>query len=192
MSETSLNKTRRKFISLLKDNHWTWQYSVFFDHHPESLNIVENTNTINSAVRKAYPDIAFLYRIVAKSISVDFVSGEPEGAKMVTAPYLTFFTSEKIQFTPLMQLIHKSLERKDVQVSGSENIKGVRLKLREVKDLKVSSYASSVKNQQPHDLNKLLDRNKVNRFGVLNRSKLILRADKLNEELIPYELYMDL
>jgi hypothetical protein len=184
MSESSTEKSKRKFISLLLEYHWDWQYTIFFDHYPEALNIIDNSLVIKDAIKRAHKDTAILYRLVAKSINPVFLSGT-DANTLVPTPYFTFFTSKKIQFTPLQNLIFSHLERRGVYIFPEDEIKGVRIKSRKITYEKLHSYSSAVNRQQPHNLKKLLNKENVNRFGVLNRSKLMKRTDEISEEIIP-------
>jgi hypothetical protein len=183
MSESSAEKSKRKFISLLLGYQWNWQYTIFFDHYPEALNIIDNSLVIKDAIKRAHKDTAILYRLASKSINPVFLSGT-DAKTLVPTPYFTFFTSKKIQYTPLQNLIFSHLEKRGVCIFPENEIKGVRIKSRTISDSKLYSYSSAVNRQQPHNLKKLLDKKNVNRFGVLNKSKLIKRTDEISEEMI--------
>lgn len=83
MSETTEDKTKRKYLTVFRGYPWSNQYSVFYEDPSLSLALLDDMVAFKQRLRRAYPDQPFLIRLQLKS-----GSGWPLHA------YLTMFTTK--------------------------------------------------------------------------------------------------
>jgi hypothetical protein len=151
MSETTDDKTKRKYLALLTENQWSHRYSVFYADPAMSKNLLTDMVEFKQALRKRYPDQPFLIRIQMKA-------GGLNGDKTLQA-YLTILTTASSE--GLKVVAHDTF--------SSE----VRIPRGKVSTAKLASMASAIYKQRPHDLSKVFGDVRVRRWTLLNKASLV-------------------
>jgi len=59
MSESSISKTKRKYLSVFCDHYWGYQYSVFYVDVTESMNLLKDMVGFNLSRYASAPDTTF-------------------------------------------------------------------------------------------------------------------------------------
>lgn len=144
--ETSDDKTKRKYLKLLTEHEWHHQYSVFYEHHSESKNLLNDMKVFKQRLIRACPDQPFLVRIQLLSRE-----NSPQA-------YLTIFTTER----------SKELEKTHSNYWPNTNLLG-----RKISKEKKERLANAIGRQKPHDLLRFFQVNRVRRYSVLNEGKLV-------------------
>ena len=142
MSESSVNKTRRKFINLLTAYNWTYQHSVFYVEHAASVALLNDMVSFKQKLRRECPDQPFLLRMMLLN------RDKNEQA------YLTIFTTAK---TPEVE-----------RIAGVAFSAETKVRHRKCSTSKLASITSAIAIQKPHNLNRFFGKKKVNRYSVLN------------------------
>ncbi|WP_085724684.1 hypothetical protein [Pseudomonas sp. R37(2017)] len=151
MSETSEDKTKRRYLALLTGHHWSHQYSVFYDDLKLSNQLLTDKEPFLQSLRKRYPGQPFLVRIQTKN-------GNGKGDKGLQA-YLMILTTA--QSGGLKQIVDESF-------TADMNVKSKRLE-----GLKPYTIASAIENQRPHDLTKVFGDIRIRRWSLLNKAMLV-------------------
>lgn len=154
MSETSEDKTKRKYLAMLTDHQWSHRYSVFYADLTMSNRLLTDMVGFKQALRKEYPDQPFLIRIQTK------LGGLTD--KKTLQAYLTILTTAK------------SGELKEVALgtfSSEVNVSSEKLL-----PAKLESMASAIDTQKPHDLTKVFGNVRIRRWSVLNANALVIRG----------------
>lgn len=148
MSESSEEKTKRKYLTVLRGYQWSYQHSVFYNDPEQSHALLEHMVRFKQVLRRRCPDQPFLVRIqTLKKGSV------PHQA------YLTIFTTKKVE--DLREMANKVFP-------AIMNVMGKKLSVE-----KLDQIARAIEKQKPHDLSKVLDKAGINRWTVLNKDKLV-------------------
>lgn len=148
MSEASQDKTKRRYLAVLRGYQWTYQHSVFYDDPEESYALLGHMVRFKQLLRRRCPDQPFLVRI--------------QTLKKGSAPhqaYLTIFTTKKVE--DLWEVANKVFP-------VAMNVLGKRLSIE-----KLDQIARSIEKQKPHDLSKLFNKSGINRWSVLNKHLLV-------------------
>ena len=153
MSETSEDKTKRKYLAMLTDHQWSHRYSVFYDDLALSNHLLTDMVGFKQALRKQYPDQPFLIRIQVKV-------GNGRGDKTLQA-YLMILTTARSEGLK---------EVADNAFSSEVNVMSDKLA-----PAKLESIASAIDTQKPHDLTKVFGNVRIRRWSVLNKDALIIR-----------------
>jgi len=151
VSESSEEKTKRKYLTVLRGYQWSYQHSIFYNDPNESHALLEHMVRFKQILRRRYPEQPFLIRI--------------QTLKKGSAPhqaYLTLFTSNKVE--DLREIANKVFP-------VTMNVLGKKLSAE-----KLDQLAEAIDNQKPHDLSKVLNKAGINRWSVLNRQKLVVRG----------------
>ena len=148
MSESSEEKTKRKYLTVLRGYQWSYQHSVFYDDPEESHALLEHMVRFKQILRRRCPDQPFLVRIQTLKKGSD-----PHQA------YLTIFTTKKVE--GLREMANKVFPT-------IMNVMGKRLSAE-----KHDQIARAIEKQKPHDLSKLFDKAGINRWSVLNKPLLV-------------------
>lgn len=148
VSESSEEKTKRRYLAVLKDYQWNYQHSVFYDDPEESHALLDYMVSFKQVLRRKCPDQPFLVRIQTLK----------RGATPHQA-YLTIFTTKKVE--GLRDIANKSFPT-------AMNVMG-----RQLSPEKFGRIVRAVESQKPQDLSKVFDRVGVNRWSVLNKTKLV-------------------
>jgi len=150
MSEASPDKTKRRYIKLLTEYHWSYRYSVFYDDLTLSSQLVTEKEEFQQRLRKEFPEQPFLIRIQTKVGGLD-------DSKTLQA-YLTILTTARSE--SLKSVVHESFPS-DMNVMSEKLSTG-----------KLQSIASAIENQRPHNLTKVFGDIRIKRYSVLNKAKL--------------------
>lgn len=148
MSESSEEKTKRKYLTVLRGYQWSYQHSVFYDDPEQSLGLLDDMASFKQMLRRRCPDQPFLIRVQALK----------KGA--VHQAFLSIITTAKVE--DLQGIANKTFPAK-------MNVVGRRLSAE-----RLSQQARVIEEAKPHDLSKLFDKVGVNRWSVLNRLQLVL------------------
>lgn len=147
MSETSEEKTKRKYLTVLRGYQWSYQHSVFYDDPEQSLGLLEDMASFKQMLRRRCPDQPFLIRVQALK----------KGA--VHQAFLSIITTAKVD--DLREIANKTFPAK-------MNVIGRTLSVE-----KHDSIARAIEKQKPQDLSKLFDKAGINRWSVLNKRLLL-------------------
>lgn len=156
MSETSEEKTKRKYLTVLRGYQWSYQHSVFYDDPEQSLGLLDDMASFKQMLRRRCPDQPFLIRVQALK----------KGA--VHQAFLSIITTAKVE--DLQGVANKAFPAK-------MNVVGRRLSAE-----RLSQQARVIEEAKPHDLSKLFDKAGINRWSVLNKHSL---APVQDEDLRP-------
>lgn len=163
MSESSDEKTRRKYLQLMNDYEWSYQYSLFYDDPHDSRRLLDDMVKFKQALRRKWPDTAFLIRV--QSHRKDMGNGN---ANKVLQAFLSILSTSKLQ-----GIIDGFL---DPLFSAPVNVMYRRLSLGKQKQI-----YHSIARQRPHDLTKVFKAktSPIKRYSVLNRAKMLPRQSAL-------------
>ncbi|ROL73773.1 hypothetical protein BK634_03335 [Pseudomonas chlororaphis] len=147
MSETSEEKTKRKYLAVFRDYEWSYQHSVFYDDPEESHALLEHMVRFKQVLRRRCPDQPFLVRIQTLK----------KGSATHQA-YLTIFTTKKVE--DLRKIANKVFP-------SIMNVMGKTLSVE-----KHDQIARAIEKQKPQDLSKVFDKVGINRWTLLNKQHL--------------------
>lgn len=151
MSETSQDKTKRKYIALLKENQWSYQHSVFYDDLKLSNQLLTDKERFLQTLRKQFPDQPFLVRIQTKM-------GNGRGEKGLQA-YLMILTTNRSD--GFKEIADKSFASK------------MNVRSKPLVGLKPFTIADAINNQKPHDLTRVFGDVRIKRWTLLNKEMLV-------------------
>lgn len=154
MSETSEEKSKRNYLHLLQDYQWSYQHSLFYDNLKESTALLDDMVRFKQELRRKCPAQPFLIRIQLHNRKTEH---NPDGGLQA---YLVILTTDKAD-NPIREAAAKAM-------SAQCNVMSMRLTPE-----KIRKAASAIKVQKPHDLERFFGKEKINRFTVLNKTKLI-------------------
>lgn len=137
MSETSIDKTRRRLCSLFDLYDFKYQYSFFFPDGIEPEYFLEQVSNIKRSLRRKY-DQPILLKI---NLS----------AKRELHAYITMYTEQALE---------------DFKNFMESRFPGV-TKSRVLTPEKIESTLRAINNQKPHNLNSYFNKKKVNRYSML-------------------------
>lgn len=155
MSETSEEKTKRKYLTVLRGYQWSYQHSIFYDDPEQSHALLDHMGRFKQVLRRRCPDQPFLIRVQALK----------KGA--VHQAFLSIITTAKV--VDLRGIANKTFP-------ATMNVVGRRLSAE-----RLSQQALVIEEAKPHDLSKLFDKAGINRWSVLNR-QLLLRIEAIAAE----------
>lgn len=156
MSETSEEKTKRKYLTMLRDYEWSYQHSVFYDDPEQSIGLLEDMVSFKQMLRRRCPDQPFLIRVQALK----------KGA--VHQAFLSIITTAKVD--DLKEIANKKFP-------ATMNVVGRRLSVE-----RLSQQAHVIEQAKPHDLSKLFDKAGTNRWSVLNKHMLVVNEPVETDE----------
>lgn len=151
MSETTEDKTKRKYIALLKGNQWSHQYSVFYDNLTLSNQLLTDKQRFLQSLRKQFPGQPFLVRIQTKM-------GNGRGEKGLQAYLMILTTTRSDGFK---EIVDKSFASKMNVIS------------KPLVGLKPFTIADAINNQKPHDLTRVFGDVRIKRWTLLNKEMLV-------------------
>ncbi|MBD2838291.1 hypothetical protein ID144_14680 [Pseudomonas sp. JM0905a] len=145
MTETSEDKTKRKYVDRLLAGIWTHQYSVFYKDIDDSIHLIEDAAKFRQGLGRKFPDQPFLIRLALKA----------EGR--TTQAWLSVLTTQK---TPEL-----------IEWAERKFSKPVNVIKRPYSQAKAEKSAGSIRKHKPHDLNYFFGKEKVNRYGLINEER---------------------
>lgn len=151
MSESSEEKTKRKYLTALRGYQWSYQHSVFYDDPEQSLGLLEDMASFKQILRRRCPDQPFLIRVQALK----------KGA--VHQAFLSIITTAKVD--DLREIANKTFPAK-------MNVVGRRLSAE-----RLSQQARVIEEAKPHNLSKLFGKAGINRWTLLNKQHLVESKD---------------
>lgn len=146
MSETSEEKTKRKYLAVLRGYQWSYQHSVFYNDAEQSHALLDDMVRFKQVLRRRCPDQPFLIRVQALK----------KGA--VHQAFLSIITTAKVE--DIEGIANKTFP-------SVMNVRGRLLSAE-----RLSQQGHVIEEAKPHDLSKLFDKAGINRWSVLNRSQL--------------------
>lgn len=153
MSESSDDKSKRKYLHLLLNYQWSYQYSLFYEDREESKTLLDDMIRFKQELRRKCPDQPFLIRIQLHNRKTEH---SPDGGLQA---YLVILTTERAD---------KSIETAaDKAMSTQCNILNRKLTVE-----KITKIASAIRVQKPHNLERFFGKVKINRYTLLNKNKL--------------------
>jgi hypothetical protein len=147
MSETSEDKTKRKFVAHLRKPIWTIQYSVFYVNPAESYRLLEDQKRFRRELKRKFPDQPFLVRV------------QTHRKGKIHQAYLTLFTTQKVDGIEELAKRYFPLE---------VNVANQPLTVEECE-----SKANTILTQNLHDLTKLFGTVRIRRHDVINKHWLV-------------------
>lgn len=158
MSETSKDKSKRKYLKSLNDYAWNYQHSLFYQEPEDSRSLLDDMIRFKQSLRRKCADHALLIRIQLLRKKTAHNTNGTEQA------YLTILATENIK-----QSIKDIAEN---TISSPCNIVAKQLNTE-----KKNRIASTIKSQKPHNLERFFEKKKVNRFTLLNKDKATKEQD---------------
>lgn len=149
MSESSADKTSRKFAAYLRRPIWKFQYSVFYVTPEDSHNLLKDQKVFRQELGRKIPNQPFLIRIQTL---------KPRWDDSVLQAYLTIYTTERVD----------SLKNLADDYFGAD----VRVIKQALSVLQCRNKARKIIAQRPHDLTKVFGQARVRRYGVINKHLL--------------------
>jgi hypothetical protein len=158
MTETAEDRSKRRFCQHLDDDIWRYQVTIFLTQYSDRYVSPEIFQTVRKRIARCYREQPFLWRIgiKAKAKARYFDDLDPADTA-VTVPYMTLYTDRHTERKGLMSCLSKMKLPPDVSVWTQYTNKARR-----------DGYIRKVKLDDPHDLKAYFDKQKVNRFGLLN------------------------
>lgn len=155
MTETSQNKTKRKYVSLLTDYYWSYQCSVFYEHPSDSIHLLEDMKPFKQRLRRRLPDIPMLIRVCLLNRD-----GELQA-------YLSIHTVQNIR--EIVTEVATQTFSAPPSVVGRK--RGVHT---------IASAAATIARQKPHNLLRMFGDRKINRYSLLNGQYLVRQSHNTN------------
>jgi hypothetical protein len=146
VSETSEEKTKRKYLTVLRGYQWSYQHSIFYKDAEQSHALLDDMVRFKQVLRRRCPDQPFLIRVQALK----------RGA--VHQAFLSIITTAKVE--DLQEIANNTFP-------ALMNVVGRRLSAE-----RLSQQASVIEEAKPHDLSKLFDKSGINRWTLLNKQRL--------------------
>jgi hypothetical protein len=147
--ESSEDKTKRKFAKHLLYPIWDYQYAVFYETPEDSIDLLKDQAAFRQALKRKYPNQPFLVRVQTLR--------SPRRRNVLQA-YLVMYTTQKAPgikelanhyFPVTMNVIYRKMAERNRAIK-----------------------AHKILNQRPHDLEKLLGKVRIRRYGVINKHLL--------------------
>ena len=143
MTETSEDKTKRKYVDQLMADIWKYQYSVFYQNPDDSIRLIDDADTFKQGMGRKFPNQPFLIRVCLKG------TGRSKQA------WLSILTTAEASGLA---------ERAEKKFSAPVNVK-----VRRYTDTKAEQAAATIMKQGPHDLKHFFGKEKVNRYALINK-----------------------
>lgn len=163
MSETSEDKSKRKYLKLLNDYEWNYQHSLFYENPEDSKLLLDDMIRFKQFSRRRCADHALLIRVQLLRKKTAY---NPNGTEQA---YLTILATKDIKAS--------IQEAAKTTISSPCNVV-----IKQLSAEKKNSIASAIKSQKPHNLERFFGKEKINRFTVLNRDKAKKKQDTKQEE----------
>jgi hypothetical protein len=165
MSESSEQKTIRKFIKLLENPDFSYQITIFYNNSFDKSEALKHKPIITRLIGKIFPKQPFLYRLAlnsrVESENLDDLKSDAELGEVIVMPYHTLFTN---QVTEIKLLEERLKER--LQVS-------LRVKRKVFTDSAKVSYIRAVRKGKPHDLEGFFPKDSnIKRIALFGKSFL--------------------
>ncbi|WP_342243231.1 hypothetical protein [Pseudomonas sp. OTU5201] len=144
MSESSEDKTKRKYVDQLLAGIWTYQYSVFYQNPDDSHQLIEDAASFKQGLSRKFPNQPFLIRVSLKG------TGKSKQA------WLSVLTTQK---SP--ELIDWAEQKFSVPVN---------VIFRRYSQAKAEQTAEAILKFRPHDLKHFFGKEKVNRYALINKN----------------------
>ncbi|MFR0692158.1 hypothetical protein ACLUTX_22365 [Enterobacterales bacterium AE_CKDN230030158-1A_HGKHYDSX7] len=143
MTETSEEKTKRKYVDQLMAGVWTYQYSIFYQNPDESLRLIDDAASFRQGLGRRLPNQPFLIRVSLK------------GTGISKQAWLSVLTTQK---SP--ELIDWAEQKFSLPVN---------VIFRRYSQAKAEQTARAILKFRPHDLKHFFGKEKVNRYALINK-----------------------
>jgi hypothetical protein len=110
MTESSSDKTRRKFAALYRAHDWRFQTTVFITLYPEKENFLAIARSVRKVLVNDYPDTAFLWKIILSKAKPEYLLDYNGKERAVVMPALTLFHFKRISREELSDSIISELK----------------------------------------------------------------------------------
>ncbi len=144
MTETSSEKTTRKFISELSKRAFCYQVSIYYNNYSDRLKAPEHKSIITDQLPRTLPKQTFLYRLGIKynldATSLDDLKDAADYGEVIDMPYHTLFTTKTTEIDSFKLALERRLNC------------SLRLKRRIFNDIAKKRYLLAVSRGEPHDL----------------------------------------
>jgi hypothetical protein len=148
MTESSEQKTKRRYVDLLTNYTWSHQYSIFYDDYQQSTNLLRDIKTFKQRLRRRLPDQPFLTKVALLNRD-----------KKLQA-YLTMFTTAP------------AMDWKIEEVACASFSSAVNVIQQRVSVASLERAGQTILRERPHNLNRFFGLAKINRYAILNQHRL--------------------
>ncbi len=153
MSESSEEKSKRNYLSMLLEYKWSCQHSLFYEEQDASKSLLDDMIKFKQILRRKCPNQPFLIRIqLLKRKTAHNPNGDEQAYLVILS---THEASKEIN------------EASEIAMSAPCNTLYMRLTPE-----KIAKAASAIKVQKAHNLERFFGRTKINRFTILNKRNL--------------------
>ena len=161
MSETSSDKTKRKYSKILLDHSWSHQISIYYNEYSDCEFALLHKPKITRYLMLNYPNHAFLYRLQLKNTEKRMFNDlQPQGK--IEAPYHTIHASRKIRRETFLEGLTEAL-KVDFKVLT-----------RPAHRAKVEKASETIKGSAPHNLERYFgSKTTIRRYSVIGKENLI-------------------
>lgn len=143
MSEDSEEKTKRKYLSMLRAHPWHQQHSIFYVDAPDSIALLDDMVAFKQLLRRRHPLHPFLIRIQLLNREKNFQA------------YLSILAPERI--ADIQEIADKTFSS-EVRVLGRVCTEG-----------RLDRMALAIRVQKPHRLERFFSKVRVRRYSILNK-----------------------
>ena len=175
MTESSSDKTRRKFAELYRAYDWRFQTTIFISLYPEKENFLAIARAVRKVLINDYPHTAFLWKIILSKAKPEYLLDYYGKEKVILMPALTLFHFKRISREELTDSIIsevKYLAYGDLYIKGrslpSKIYHGIHRKLKEGTPPNLKHYFG--KDRAPES------------FGLLSAEYALKWNDSINKE----------
>ncbi|MEK8080613.1 hypothetical protein [Pseudomonas sp. XK-1] len=158
MSETSDEKSKRNYLRLLKNHEWNYQHSLFYEDGADSKALLDEMIKFKQVLRRKCPGQPFLIRIQLLNKRTAY---NPDGGLQAYLVILTTINARDALAGAAKVAMHAPCN----------------ILKKELTQERKARMASAIKSQKPHNLERFFGKQKINRFTLLNKSKLSLKHD---------------
>lgn len=160
MSESSEDKTKRKFKNALKNNTWKYRLNLYFNSYEFGIDLYLYLSKMNSSLRQKNNNVGFVYRVclnnTRKYVFDEFKDdGYDDSKQFVLAPMVTYFCTAKPILPNLKRI--RSFKMCDYKYTPTEQTED-----------DITAYLRVLDNQRPHNIKDHLNGN-LQRYGFVNK-----------------------
>tara|TARA_R110001592_G_scaffold112297_6_gene310410 strand:- start:8512 stop:9066 length:555 start_codon:yes stop_codon:yes gene_type:complete len=165
MTESTEQKTRRKFSKLYLKYDWRFKTTVFLQEYEDRLEFLEYARVMRRELPKVFPETAFLWRLILSRAKTSYFEGYDGKAATTDMPAITLFHYARISREELRDGLEAALAKHSSGAYTPLYVKG-----QSVTTEKYHSYPKTVKNGKPQNLEKYFSLEKCpQRYGIINK-----------------------
>ncbi|MET0015019.1 MAG: hypothetical protein ABW088_15310 [Sedimenticola sp.] len=156
MSESSEDRTKRKYINYLHSCEWKYQYSIFYKSIAASKEAVNHAHKLKRNFSRTFKN-PLLHRLQLRGGLDPKIFDDGVPGKRVIAAYHSFFSTDK-------------LDREKLEDIAGRVVDGqIKVNYRSLRPEKLARIESAIKNQKPHDLITFFGKSNIQRISLLNK-----------------------